>query len=208
MPYSPLLRVAYLGRNRCSVLLAALCLFILAYPLADSRVGITVLNVCMLAIMVLAVWALRVHRLLLWLVIVLATVTAGIVVAGRLGGFLLRTAVLTTTAACIGAVTVALLFYVLDRHPITVDKVFGAVAAYVLIGFTFASVFELLQFVQPHAFHVATTHEPDGHLGWHDMLYFSLTVLTTTGFGEITAVTTAARSLIVIEQVLARISQT
>jgi hypothetical protein len=34
------------------------------------------------------------------------------------------------------------------------------------------------------------------------MMYFSFTVLTSTGFGEITPVTKMARSLIIIEQVL------
>jgi len=39
-------------------------------------------------------------------------------------------------------------------------------------------------------------------LSWSDAMYFSFTVLTSTGFGEITPVTDMARSLIVIEQVL------
>ena len=34
------------------------------------------------------------------------------------------------------------------------------------------------------------------------MMYFSFTVLTSTGFGEITPVSHMARSLIVLEQVL------
>ncbi len=34
------------------------------------------------------------------------------------------------------------------------------------------------------------------------MMYFSFTVLTSTGFGEITPVSKMARSLIIIEQVL------
>ena len=79
---------------------------------------------------------------------------------------------------------------------------FGAVAAYVLIAFTFACLFGLLQYVQPHAFHIAEVNNPDGSMSWSDVMYFSFTVLTSTGFGEITPVTDMARSLIVIEQVL------
>ena len=45
-------------------------------------------------------------------------------------------------------------------------------------------------------------YAPDGGLGWAAMMYFSFTVLTSTGFGEITPVTGMARALIVIEQVL------
>ena len=91
---------------------------------------------------------------------------------------------------------------VLDWQPITTDKVLGAVAAYVLIAFTFACLFGLLQQVQPGAFHAGSVHMPDAGLDWAAMMYFSFTVLTSTGFGEITPVTGMARALIVIEQVL------
>lgn len=204
MLHRPLLRrLAYARRNRCSVLLAALCLLILANPLlAGSTIGATLLSFSLLAILALAVWALRARRLMLWTVVALAVVAAQAIAIDRLGVHALRPVVLVATAAFLGTVTIALLRYVLDWHPITTDKVFGAVAAYVLIAFTFASLFGLLQTVQPHAFYVAAVNEPDGHLGWADMMYFSFTVLTSTGFGEITPVTNMARSLIVIEQVL------
>jgi hypothetical protein len=71
----------------------------------------------------------------------------------------------------------------------------------VLIAFTFASLFALLQLVEPGAFR-DTTRGGDGILGWPALMYFSFTVLTSTGFGEIIPVSNMARSLIVIEQVL------
>ena len=101
-----------------------------------------------------------------------------------------------------GIVTIALLRYVLDAHVISTDKVFGAVAAYVLIAFSFACLFGLLQRIQPGAFYAGPVHMPDAGLDWAAMMYFSFTVLTSTGFGEITPVTGMARALIVIEQVL------
>eukprot|EP01034_Spumella_vulgaris_P041092 gene41092-50854_t len=77
-----------------------------------------------------------------------------------------------------------------------------AVASYILIALSFASLFGFLQVFQPHAFHATIAHGPDGKLNWSDLMYFSFTVLTSTGFGEITPATPMARSLIVIEQVL------
>ena len=71
-----------------------------------------------------------------------------------------------------------------------------------LIAFTFACLFSLLEEVQPGAYHAAAVHAPDERLDWAAMMYFSFTVLTSTGFGEITPVTGMARALIVIEQVL------
>jgi len=107
-----------------------------------------------------------------------------------------------TMALFNGIVTIALLRYVLDRHVINTDKVFGAVSAYVLIAITFACIFCMLQYIEVHAFHIAQVNDPDGKLTWSDSMYFSFTVLTSTGFGEITPVTDMARALIVIEQVL------
>jgi hypothetical protein len=204
-PRPILRRIAYLRRNRCSVLLAALGLFVLTNPLlSGSRLGTTTLNVGLIAIMMLGAWALRVRRLALLSMVMLGALALAAVLTARHGEVLwLRPIGIGAVAIFIGAVTVALLYYVLDSHLITTDKVFGAVAAYVLIALTFALVFGLLQMVQPNAFHVSE-HNDDvgGKLSWMGMMYFSFTVLTSTGFGEITPVTDMARSLIVIEQVL------
>ena len=196
-------RIAYLRRNRCSVLLAGLFVFILVHPLlAESAIGGTFLALGTLSILLLALWALHARRRTLLIVGILALLTIHGIAADRLGEHWLRPTTLLVMATFMGAVTGALLYYVLDWHPITTDKVFGAVAAYVLIAFTFASLFGLLQEVQPSAFHAAPVHAPDAQLDWSAMMYFSFTVLTSTGFGEITPVTRMARALIVIEQVV------
>jgi hypothetical protein len=203
LPRRLLRRIAYLRRNRCSVLLAGLLAFILVQPLvADSAVGVVFLALGTLGILLLALWALRARRRTLLIVGILALLTLHGVAADRFGEHWLRPATLFVTAAFMGSVTAALLYYVLDSHPITTDKVFGAVAAYVLIAFTFSCLFGLLQQIQPHAFHASTVHAPSEHLDWATLMYFSFTVLTSTGFGEITPVTKMARALIVIEQVL------
>jgi hypothetical protein len=195
-------RIAYLRRNRCSALMAGLFVFILVHPLfAESAIGGTFLVLGMLGILLLGLWALHARRRTLLIVGILALLTFHGIAADRLGEHWLRPATLLVTATFMGAITAALLYYVLDWHPITTDKVFGAVAAYVLIAFTFACVFALLQEVQPGAFHAAPVHAPN-QLDWSAMMYFSFTVLTSTGFGEITPVTRMARALIVIEQVV------
>jgi hypothetical protein len=196
-------RIAYLRRNRCSMLLAGLFIFILVHPLlAGSAIGGTFLAFGILGILLLGLWALHVRRRTLLMVGILALLAFHGIAADRLGEHWLRPATLVVTAAFVGAVTAALLYYVLDWQPITTDKVFGAVAAYVLIAFTFACLFVLLQQVQPGAFHSTPVHAPNDALDWSAMMYFSVTVLTSTGFGEITPVTSMARALVVIEQIL------
>jgi hypothetical protein len=195
-------RVAYMRRNRCGVLLAALCFFVLINPVVAGSFGAVFLALGIVTILMLAMWALRARRRTLLVLGLLALFTVNAVAVDRLGEHWLRPATLLVTAMFLGAVTTGLLYYVLDWRPITTDKVFGAVAAYVLIAFTFASLFGLLQQIQPHSFHASPVHAPDEHLDWPTMMYFSFTVLTSTGFGEITPVTRMARSLIIIEQVL------
>jgi MFS family permease len=177
-------RIAYMRRNRCGVLLAALCLFILINPFVAGSFGAVFLALGMVTILVLAMWALRARRRTLLALGLLALFTVNAVAVDRLGAHWLRPATLAITGVFIGAVTAGLLYYVLDWRPITTDKVFGAVAAYVLIAFTFASLFGLLQQVQPHAFHASPVHAPDEHLDWPTMMYFSFTVLTSTGFAK------------------------
>jgi hypothetical protein len=196
-------RLAYLRRNRCSVLLAGLIVFILVHPLlADSAIGGTFLVSGTLGVLLLGLWALHARRRTLVIFGVLALINLQGIAADRLGEQWLRPGTLLVTAIFMASITAALLYYVLDWQPIKVDKVFGAVAAYVLVAFTFASLFGLLQQVQPGAFYAAPVHAPTDQFDWSAMMYFSFTVLTSTGFGEITPVTRMARALIVIEQVL------
>jgi hypothetical protein len=204
MAYHPILRrIAWLRRNRCSALLGSLCLLILANPLfGHTHAGHKALTVAMLVIGLMATWALRVRRTTFRGVVAFAVVTAAVVLTVPDDGHWLRPVANGTMALFNGIVTAALLRYVLDPRLINTDKVFGAVAAYVLIAITFACIFCMVQYLEIQSFHIAQVNDPDGKLTWSDAMYFSFTVLTSTGFGEITPVTDMARSLIVIEQVL------
>ena len=159
-------RLAYVRRNRCGVLLVALCLFVLINPFVAGSFAAVFLALGLVIILMLAMWALRARRGTLLVLGLLALFTVNAVAVDRLGEHWLRPATLLVTAVFLGAVTTGLLYYVLDWRPISTDKVFGAVAAYVLIAFTFASLFGLLQQVQPHSFHASPVHAPDEHLDW------------------------------------------
>jgi hypothetical protein len=204
MAYHPILRrIAWLRRNRCSLLLTWLCLIILANPLfGQTALGHKGVSVGLLVVLVLGTWALRMRRSQLAALVGLAIVTTILVLVVPNDEHWLRPVTNGTMALFNGIVTIALLRYVLDPRVINTDKVFGAVAAYVLIAITFACLFCMLQYIETHAFHIAQVNDPDGKLTWSDSMYFSFTVLTSTGFGEITPVTDMARALIVIEQVL------
>lgn len=196
-------RLAWLRRNRCSLLLASLCVMILANPMfGGTAMGPKGLSLSLLLILVVATWALRMGRQTMVAVVALAVVSALVIVSVPNDTHWMRPVANAVMALFTGVTTVALLRYVLDPHLINTDKVFGAVAAYVLIAISFACLFLAMQYVQDKAFHINEVNDPDGRMSWSDAMYFSFTVLTSTGFGEITPVTDMARSLIVIEQVL------
>jgi len=195
--------IAWLRTHRCGALLVVLCLLILLDPMASGFASWAsfALTVLLLLALGLAIWSLRLPRPVLVTLGVLFLVVVVVLFDPPNSSHWRWVVAVAALTAFTAIATICLLQYVLNLEPITADKVFGAVDAYVLIGFTFASLFALLELVQPNAFHVAVPGM-EGKLSWVELMYFSITVLTSTGFGEITPVTDMARSLIVIEQVL------
>jgi hypothetical protein len=77
-------------------------------------------------------------------------------------------------------------------HGVTLQAVAGSLAIYLLVGLAFAWVIALVDRFDPGSYRGA-----EGAGGaW---VYFSFTVLTTTGFGDVTAATPLGRALAVVE---------
>ena len=118
------------------------------------------------------------------------------------------------TALIVVELSVALIYYllifiiimrrVLDRSPVTTDKIFGAVSAYILIGIGWAGIFALLQVVNPGSFAIPEMLVSEKAWGMWS-LYFSFVSLTTIGYGDITPLTPAAQTYAYIEAVFGQI---
>ena len=102
------------------------------------------------------------------------------------------------SAALYLASIVHLLRYVFQPRIMTPDKLFGAAAAYLLIGVFWAYLYAIIGFFYPGSYMVVG--QP-GNLVYADALYLSITVLTSTGFGDVTPLTRAARGICMIEQI-------
>ena len=72
----------------------------------------------------------------------------------------------------------------------------GALAVYLLMAMTWALLYFLIESLDPGSFKI-----PDGN-DFPGFLYFSLTTLTTLGYGDITPATTLTRSWAVLEAVI------
>jgi len=88
--------------------------------------------------------------------------------------------------------------YMFQPKIMTQDKLFGAAAAYLLIGVLWAYLYAIIRFFYPQSYMVVG--QP-GRLVYADALYLSITVLTSTGFGDVTPLTRQARGLCMIEQI-------
>jgi Ion channel len=91
-----------------------------------------------------------------------------------------------------------LLRYVFQPRIMTQDKLFGAAAAYLMIGVFWAYVYAIVGFFYQLSYMIVGTA---GRLVFVDGLYLSMTVLTSTGFGDITPLTRQARGVCMIEQI-------
>jgi len=97
------------------------------------------------------------------------------------------------------ATIVYLLAYVFRPEVMTTDKLFGAAAAYLMIGSLWATLYALIDLFYPGSFAgLGKTYNSD----LADYLYFSYTVLTSTGFGDIVPKMRQARAVCNLEQLV------
>ncbi|MBL0141980.1 MAG: two pore domain potassium channel family protein [Betaproteobacteria bacterium] len=102
------------------------------------------------------------------------------------------------SAALFFAAIAYLLRYVFQPRVMTQDKLFGAAAAYLMIGLFWAYLYAIVGFIYPLSYMILG--QP-GQLVYADALYLSMTVLTSTGFGDVTPLTRPARGICMVEQI-------
>ena len=92
----------------------------------------------------------------------------------------------------------SIMSYVLDRGPVTGNKIAGSISAYILMGIIWAVVYSLFFHIQPDSFIISEHLQSEGVIGlWP--IYFSFTTLTTLGYGDITPQLPAVQSYAVME---------
>lgn len=97
---------------------------------------------------------------------------------------------------------------VLRSRRVTMNTVFGACAVYILMAFTWASVFGLVEGLQPGSFDLTsvTANGPPRLLRIEaELNYFSMITLTTVGYGDVSPVSSQARSLAALEGILGQL---
>jgi len=186
-----------------AILLATLVLLILATPIAEvvggARlivVGATVAFLLSCLQQVDAYPRLRLAArglILLWLLLNLPL--------AQLNRAWVTGAGVTTLAA----LTVSVLWLVaqslIKAKRVDAELLCSAFGAYLLIGVLWAETYELIGLVAPTAF----AAQNEGVISRSTLLYFSFTTLTTTGYGDVTAVNPIVRMWAILEGVVGTI---
>jgi hypothetical protein len=186
--------------NRCLLLFVSLVVLLVAMPfLADTVLGRGVLGLLNGIVLLGAVAAVERSKVSVLIAAALALPTLALQIlalgSGMAGHFALSWG--------FGALfylfaLVHLLLYVLHRDVMTADKLYGAVAAYIMVGLFWAFTFGVLQYFYPGAY---AYHGTAKVLDLGELIFFSFTVLTTAGFGDITPMLMRSRFLTMFEAV-------
>jgi Ion channel len=89
--------------------------------------------------------------------------------------------------------------YVFQRDVMTADKLYGAAAAYLMLGVLWAYLYAIANHLQPGSFAFGGTVASPL---FGDLLYFSFTTLTSTGFGDAVPLRRFVRGLCVLQQLV------
>lgn len=106
-----------------------------------------------------------------------------------------------TLVSC-GMLAVIVLVHVFREGPVTVHRIQGAIAVYLLLGLVWSGVYELIYLSIPNSFNFTAVPTGTSLAALRPgFAYFSFTTLTTVGYGDITAVAPAARSAAMLEAI-------
>jgi len=106
------------------------------------------------------------------------------------------------SGAMIAVFVALILAQVFRAGPVTVHRIEGAVAAYLLLGLLWGCAFRVVWLAVPGAFATAAGALPDDPML---LYYFSFVTLTTTGYGDILPVAPAARGLATMEALIGQL---
>ncbi len=93
----------------------------------------------------------------------------------------------------------ALIRYMFGDDVVTSDEWFATGATFTVVAWGFAYVYTAAQVIWPHSF-IAAQH-PDQPRTWMELLFLSVTTLTSTGLSDVVPVQPYARSLVMIEEI-------
>ena len=192
------------------ILTLALMLSAIVYPAAAEVVGSGLLPIVNTTLLMASVYAVVNHKWLfrLLLILVVPILVSIWFVDPYDDSELLDLVTTLSTNAFLFSVLVAVFADVIRSKRVTADTIFGAIAVYLLFGVIVAMMFQFLNNISPGSV-VASVGEAKTIVERYDqfgeILYFSFVTLTSVGYGDLTPIGPAARSLAMFEGVVGQL---
>jgi hypothetical protein len=189
-------------KHPCADLLLIQLLGILIYPfLGDQPLGRAVFSTLALFVLVLAVMAVRMTPALSWVSAILGlpvvVLTIWEAISPGAESVVLWSSVFH--AAFYFYTGYALLRYMFADHVVTTDELYATGATFTVVAWGFAYVYLAIDIVWPDSFSVVAS--PLDAKAWFEMLFLSVTTMTSTGLSDIYPIRPHARSAVMIEQI-------
>lgn len=171
-------------------------------PFLTEHVGIAYLmEIFLFLIFLSAVYAIRQRKS----VFILALFLLLLIEALQLLSHLQDIPLLDTVSNILGGLLLAytltiILLHLFSEDKITGDMIIGAICAYFLMGLVWSLAYSTLEFFQPGSFQM-----PQGEITQATFTYYSYVTLTTLGYGEITPISTPARSFAILEAMMGQL---
>jgi hypothetical protein len=198
----PFTRWCFKGRF-LALLLLILAMLIIA-PLAEEFVRLRMLmDIFWSAIFIAVIYAVshKKHHILIALLLALPMLgsiwssyfvkLSDVVVVGDLCG-----------AAFFIFAIIQILIFIYSQKEVTRDLIVGAAIVYLLMALAWSFIFGAVESLHPGSFSIP---EIQGMSASRHFLYYSFVTITTLGYGDITPVTSLARSLCVLEAVIGQL---
>jgi Ion channel len=204
MPPTKSDHISGLAGRRFFLLFLLLLSTLIVYPYAESnRFGYFAFRALGSAAIIISVYAANVRRSFLILAIALAVpaiVQRIILPKIHVGSFAILNIILSFAFDVV--IVVVIFRHVFARDEANAETIFGALCIYLLVGFSFASVYGFVAAFVPNSFYldprVNLYIAPDRF----DFIYYSFGTMTSLGAPGIIPVTGQARSITVLEAIL------
>ncbi len=206
-------------RRHTALLVAIVAAFAVRPLIGDAGAGPLVFSIAVLILMLVGLYATQVDELIGERNVLLAQVRRRQIVGWTLAGFAVAERIVVLIIPSLHGYMLAsivwLLFFafitatefrrVLRQREITGETISIAISVYLLMGLTWGVCYALIFQLQPHAFNFADSADLASPQSFNleklfpIFIYFSLTTLSTIGFGDITPLTLQARYAAVAE---------
>lgn len=193
--------------RRYTTLLWSLIFLLLCYPVVKYLGLARFWSLLFIAELLLAVYSISEGRRSL--MIAAALVTPAIL--GELSFFLFETREthwFSVVSVAIFLSYVLLVVYktsVFAKGRITADRTAGAIAVYLLLGLLWSLAYGVISATDPDSFRGLEAFNLEGSGAQPDFIYFSFVTLTTLGYGDISPVSSVAKTLAWFEAVVGQL---